>query len=45
VPPHLIASLKQSTNNNIEHQGMDFVNHGLLPEAKCFEEELDEEKK
>jgi HK97 family phage portal protein len=41
VPPHLIASLKQSTNNNIEHQGMDFVNHGLLPEAKCFEEELD----
>ena len=41
VPPHLIAALKQSTNNNIEHQGMDFVNHGLLPEAKCFEEELD----
>jgi HK97 family phage portal protein len=41
VPPHLIASLKESTNNNIEHQGMDFVNHGLLPEAKCFEEELD----
>lgn len=41
VPPHLVASLKQSTNNNIEHQGMDFVNHGLLPLAKCFEEELD----
>lgn len=41
VPPHLVASLKQSTNNNIEHQGMDFVNHGLLPEAKEFEEELD----
>ena len=41
VPPHLVAALKQSTNNNIEHQGMDFVNHGLLPEAKCFEEELD----
>lgn len=41
VPPHLVASLKQSTNNNIEHQGMDFVNHGLLPEAKCFEEELE----
>lgn len=41
VPPHLVASLKESTNNNIEHQGMDFVNHGLLPEVKCFEEELD----
>lgn len=41
VPPHLVASLKQSTNNNIEHQGMDFVNHGLLPEAKCFEEEIE----
>lgn len=41
VPPHLVASLERSTNNNIEHQGMDFVNHGLLPEAKCFEEEAD----
>lgn len=41
VPPHLIQDLQNSTNNNIEHQGMDFVNHCLLPHAKEFEEELD----
>lgn len=41
VPPHLIGHLKQSTNNNIEHQGMDFVNYSLLPDVKCYEEELD----
>ena len=41
VPPHLIQDLESSTNNNIEHQGMDFVNHCILPEAKCLEEELE----
>ena len=41
VPPHKIASLKQSTNNNIEQQSMDYVNDCLLPLAKEFEEEHD----
>lgn len=41
VPPHLIQDLDNATNNNIEHQGMDFVNHCLLPHAKEFEEELE----
>jgi HK97 family phage portal protein len=31
VPPHLIQSLERSTNNNIEHQGIDFVTHCIRP--------------
>jgi HK97 family phage portal protein len=29
VPPHMIAQLDRSTNNNIEHQGIEFVIHTL----------------
>lgn len=31
VPPHMIGDLERSTNNNIEHQGMEFVTHTLQP--------------
>lgn len=31
VPPHMIANLERSTNNNIEHQGIEFVMHTLMP--------------
>ncbi|MFA5385777.1 MAG: phage portal protein [Eubacteriales bacterium] len=31
VQPHLIADLKESTNNNIEHQGIEFVVYTLRP--------------
>jgi HK97 family phage portal protein len=31
VPLHLIQSLDRSTNNNIEHQGIDFVKHTIRP--------------
>lgn len=31
VPPHMIADLERSTNNNIEHQSIDFVVHTLRP--------------
>jgi HK97 family phage portal protein len=41
APPHKIGALRQSTNNNIEQQSMDYVNDCLLPHAKEFEEELD----
>ena len=30
VPPHMIANLERSTNNNIEHQGIEFVKYSLL---------------
>ncbi len=31
VPPHLIGDLERSTFSNIEHQGLDFVVHTLMP--------------
>jgi HK97 family phage portal protein len=31
VPPHLIGDLSRSTNNNIEHQGIEFVVYSLRP--------------
>jgi|TARA_R110002153_G_scaffold15270_1_gene54707 HK97 family phage portal protein len=40
VPPHLMADLDRSTNNNIEHQSMEFVQHCIRPWAKRFEQEL-----
>lgn len=31
VPPHLLQELTRSTNNNIEHQGLDYVTHTIRP--------------
>ena len=31
VPPHLVQDLSRSTNNNIEHQGIDFATHCIRP--------------
>lgn len=31
VPPHLIGDLDRATNNNIEHQSLEFVIHTLRP--------------
>lgn len=31
VPPHMIADLERSTNNNIEQQSLEFVMYSLLP--------------
>lgn len=31
VPPHMIYDLKRATNNNIEHQGLEFVEYSLRP--------------
>lgn len=40
VQPHLIQHLLRSTNNNIEHQGIEFVTHTLRPWVIRFEQEL-----
>lgn len=40
VPLHLIQSLDRSTNNNIEHQSLDFVIHTILPWVVRFEKRL-----
>lgn len=37
VPPHLIQDLSRSTNNNIEHQSIDYVTHTLRPRAVRWE--------
>jgi HK97 family phage portal protein len=39
VPPHKVAHLARATNNNIEHQGIEFVTDGILPWAVRFEQE------
>lgn len=40
VPPHMLMHLERSTNNNIEHQAMEFVQYTLLPWANRWEDEL-----
>lgn len=40
VPPHMIADLERATNNNIEHQGMEFVQYCLMPYIIRLEEEF-----
>lgn len=40
VPPHMIGDLERSTNNNIEHQSLEFVRNTLLPYLKMWEHEL-----
>jgi HK97 family phage portal protein len=41
VPPHKIGILDRSTNNNIEHQGIEFVQDCILPWARRMEAEAD----
>ena len=41
VPPHMVADLTRSTNNNIEHQGLEFVLDCLRPWAERGEGEAD----
>lgn len=40
VPPHMIADLDRSTNNNIEHQGIEFVQYCLMPYIVKMEAEF-----
>lgn len=40
VPPHMVAILDRSTNNNIEHQGIDFVKYTLSPWLMRIEQEF-----
>jgi HK97 family phage portal protein len=37
MQPHMVASLARSTNNNIEHQGLEFVMYTLQPYLTRFE--------
>jgi HK97 family phage portal protein len=41
VPLHLIQSLDRSTNNNIEHQGIDFATYTMTPWCERIEKRID----
>lgn len=41
VPPHMIGDLERSTNNNIEHQGIEFLNYTLMPELVAWEQAIE----
>src|SRR5690606_6571175 len=40
VPLHLIQNLDRATNNNIEHQSLEFVMYTMLPWFKRWEENI-----
>lgn len=40
LPPHKLADLDKSTNNNIEHQSIEFVTDTIRPWVKRIEQEL-----
>lgn len=40
VPMHLLQSLERSTNNNIEHQSLDYIRYCLRPWAVRIEQEI-----
>lgn len=40
IQPHLLGDLSKATFSNIEHQGMEFIKHTLLPWICRWEEEI-----
>ena len=40
VQPHLVQHLEKATNNNIEHQGLEFVMYTMLPHFKRTEDNI-----
>lgn len=40
VPPHMLMDLERSTNNNIEFQGLEFVQHSINPWLVRWEQRL-----
>lgn len=40
IPLHLVQDLTRSTNNNIEHQSLEFIMYTMLPWFKRWEENL-----
>ncbi|ERM17254.1 phage portal protein [Brevibacillus laterosporus] len=40
VPPHMIGNLERATFSNIEHQGIEFVQHTMLPYITRWEQAI-----
>lgn len=43
IPPHMLADLERSTNNNIEHQSLEYVMHTLRPWLVRIEQRIDKD--
>lgn len=43
VPLHMLQDLARSTNNNIEHQGIEYVKYCLAPWAVNFEQQINKQ--
>ncbi len=43
VPLHMIGELDRSTNNNIEHQGLEFVKFTMLPRIRRWEARINKQ--
>ena len=41
VPPHKVGDLEKSTNNNIEHQSIEFWTDTMLPWARLWSDSID----
>lgn len=41
VPPHIVGLLERATNNNIEHQGLEYGMYTLLGHCRRWEEEIE----
>jgi len=41
IPPHKIGDLTRSTNNNIEHQAIEFITDTMRPWARRWEERME----
>lgn len=42
VPPHMIGDLERSTNNNIEHQSLEFIKYTMRPWFIAWEQQLED---
>jgi len=40
IPPHMVGDLDKASFSNIEHQGLEFVQHTMLPWVSRWEQEL-----
>jgi HK97 family phage portal protein len=40
VPAHMIGDLSRSTNNNIEHQGLEFAMYTMMPPCRSWEQAM-----
>lgn len=43
VPPHMIADLEKATFSNIEHLGLEFVQHTLMPYLNRIEQRINKD--